>query len=76
MIQSVAIPPLGLKVYNTQNVNTTAHSFFNAFNHHKDTMQSLSIYIPIHNSKDKETKLFMEDLIQRLHGIGAVDNNE
>ena len=78
VIQSVAIPPLGLQVYNTQNVNTTAHNFFEAFSKNLFFMPNLRIYIPIHNSKDKETKLFMEVLIQKLRGIGAVDvdNND
>ena len=76
VIQSIAIPPLGLYVYNTLNVNTTACSLFNAFDVHRGTIPSLSIYIPIHNSKDKETKLFMEDLIQRLSRIGAVPDND
>ena len=79
LIRSVAIPPLGFGVYNTQNTNTASECLFNAIDHYRNIVTGeFVLYIPIQNPNDKETKVFMDDLTQRLRGLrrdGALNNN-
>ena len=77
LIRSVAIPPLGFGIYSRHVNNVTSNCLVAAINRFKDIVTGeFILYIPIHNSNDKHTKLFMKDFIERIHGIGAVDNND
>jgi hypothetical protein len=77
LIRSIAIPPLGFGIHNLNNTNVTSDCLIAAIDRYKDIVTGeFMLYIPIHNSNDKHTKLFMKDFIERLHGIGAVENND
>ena len=71
-------PPLGFGVYNTQNTNTASECLFNAIDHYRNIVTGeFVLYIPIQNPNDKQTKVFMDDLTQRLRGLrrdGALNN--